>query len=133
MSMDPYDESTIGPEEKLARFVMSGSHLRKQDSTVKPEAFIPHPYPDLSVTRHGALSSAQIWERGDGVALARDRPLLGRADTPTRVYLGLRLQIRPDPVEGNPQHAVVVGWPPEKARQKILALEIAANSPFLPR
>ncbi len=48
------------------------------------------------------------------------------------VYLERRLQIQPDPVLDNPQHAIVIGWPLEKEKQKIIALEIAARSKFLP-
>lgn len=50
--IDPANVPEVGPDEALARFVLHGSHIRRSNQTVKPDAFIPHPYRDLSVTRH---------------------------------------------------------------------------------
>lgn len=58
------DQPTVTDDEKLARFVMYSKWVRSSDSTVRPDAFIPYPYPDLSGTRHGALTDADMWRIG---------------------------------------------------------------------
>lgn len=119
-------------EETLARFILQSSHIRRGDNTVRPEAFIPHPYEDLSVTPHLGLSQTDIWTVGEDVAHQTGKNLHGRADNQAGSYLDQALQVLPDPTPSNPNHANVVGWPPEKAMQKIIALEIAARSSFMP-
>lgn len=77
--------SFVHNNEILARFILSKSWVRA-DKTVKPDAFIPYPYPDLSVTRHTNLSESEIWQLGTEVAKKRNEKdireiaLLGRAD-----------------------------------------------------
>lgn len=44
----------IANDELLARFVLFSDWIR-HDQTVRPNAFIPHPYPNLSVIRHREL------------------------------------------------------------------------------
>lgn len=122
----------VSPDETLARFILQSSHIRKGDNTVRPEAFVPHPYEDLSVTRHRNLSHAEIWAVGENVAQLTGKNLHGRADNRASSYLDQSLQVLPDPTPSNLNHANVVGWPQEKAMQKIIALEIAARSLFIP-
>ena len=123
---------SVLPDETLARFILQSCHIRKGDNTVKPEAFVPHPYQDLSVTRHLGLTQAEIWTVGEDVARQTGKNLHGCADNQASSYLDQALQVLPDPTPSNPNHANVVGWPQEKAMQKIIALEIAARSSFIP-
>lgn len=37
--------------ETLSRFVVSSRHIRNSNETVKADAFVPHPYEELSVNR----------------------------------------------------------------------------------
>ncbi|OLE55633.1 MAG: hypothetical protein AUI36_16825 [Cyanobacteria bacterium 13_1_40CM_2_61_4] len=60
---------SISADEWLARFILFKNWIRSSDQTVKPDAFIPHPYPDLSVTRHKDLSIQNLWQIGP-----RDQP-----------------------------------------------------------
>ena len=115
----------VDSNEWLARFVYYQRFIR-QDRTVRPEAFIPHPYRDLSVTRHLQLSDTEIWKLGETVALQTGRPLYGRADVQALVFLQRELQVVADPILDNPNHAIVTGWPGDKPAQKILAQQIAA-------
>ena len=46
-------------DESLARFIFQRNYIRS-DQTVKPNAFIPHPWPDLSVTRHFGLTEEEL-------------------------------------------------------------------------
>jgi hypothetical protein len=116
---------TIDPDEWLARFIYYQRYIR-QDRTIRPEAFLPHPYPDLSVTRHVQLSEVQLWEIGHGVARRIGRTLRGRADVQVSVFQRYELRVVEAALPENPNHANVTGWPAEKPAQKIIAQQIAA-------
>jgi hypothetical protein len=117
-------ESPVASEELLARFILHRSHLR-QDWTVKPDAFIPHPWPNLSVTRHLYLSETELWKIAQQVARQTEKTLHGRADVRASDFKRQTLRVVADPVLGNPNHANVSGWPLEKSAQKAIAQEIA--------
>jgi len=119
-------------EEQLARYILHNSHVR-QDNTLKADPFIPHPRVDLSVTRHLQLSEPEIWALGEDVARQTGKALKGRGDTLAQTYLGQKLRILAAPAPGNPNHANITGWPADKPMQKIIALEIAAQSHYRPR
>ncbi len=127
----------VGDDEVLARFVLRKDWVRN-DQTLRPEAFIPHPHKDLSVSRHQARPDTELWEEGKAVAAAvtvtvrRVMQLHGRADFIASDVIGQNLRVEADPLPENPSHAVVVGWPPEKAVQKIKALMLAAAARFVP-
>ena len=121
--------SPVANDELLARFVLRSDWIRA-DQTIRQNAFIPHPYPDLSVTRHKQLSEKQIWSVGRDVATARKHTLYGRADVSTVNVRQQSLAVEPQPVQGNPNHATITGWPADKAAQKIIALELAAASTY---
>jgi len=114
----------VSSNELLARFIFYKSYLR-QDLSVRPDAFIPHPWPDLSVTRHLSLSDTEIWKIGQ--AVQPSKPLLGRADFQAVIAQQLNLRVVADPVPGNPNHANIKDWPIGKPRQKSIAQEIAAT------
>ncbi|MGC1870470.1 MAG: hypothetical protein WA700_05885 [Acidobacteriaceae bacterium] len=122
--------SPVDNEEQLARFVLFSKHVGALDQRIKPEAFIPHPYPDLSVTRHKGLSEEQLWKLGHGIATARKRTLYGRADVSAISVRQQALAVEPEPIKGNPNHANILGWPKDKPAQKIIALELAAASAY---
>lgn len=122
----------IADYEHLARFIIYQKWVRSSDSTVRPEAFIPHPYPDLSVTRHHNLTDDAIWQVGRGVATARQKTLYGRADLTAITVRRRQLELESDAVAGNPNHVNMTGWPTDKPSQKIIALELAANSTYRP-
>lgn len=119
----------VSDTETLARFVVFRRWVR-EDNTVKPDAFIPHPYPDLSVTRHIGLSMQQLWDIGKIVAAKRSLSLNGRADIDVCTIQNQELSVEASCEEGNSNHANVKGWPPTKPEQKIKALEIARTAVF---
>lgn len=131
--MNENDQPTVAGDEKLARFVMYSKWIRASDGTVRPDAFVPHPYPDLSVTRHGGLTVADIWRIGQELADGRAVSLYGRADVVANAVHRQSLSIQAAPVRGNANHANIVGWPPEKPQQKIIAQHLAAAATFAPR
>lgn len=115
----------VDSDEWLARFILKQGYIR-QDRTVKQDAFIPHPYPDLSVTRHLQLSEIQLWEIGQDVARQIGKTLRGRADIQASVFQRQELRVIEAPLPENRNHANVNGWPAEKPAQKIIAQQIAA-------
>jgi len=86
------------------------------DNTIRPDAFIPHPYPDLSVTRHIGLIESQLWEIGQLVAQTRPATLYGRSDIQANAVTSQDLQIKPTPEPKN--HANITGWPLDNATRK---------------
>lgn len=122
----------IASSELLARFILFSRWIRN-NKTVKPDAFIPHPYPDLSVTRLKDLPEQEVWHIGQSIANARLATLYGRADIPVAEVRRQALDVEPRPVDNNPNHATVIGWPVDKPAQKIIAQELAAKARFVPR
>ena len=115
----------VDANERLARFILYKRHLR-EDRTVRQDAFIPHPYPDLSVTRHLQLSETQLWDIGRNVTRRIGKTLRGRADVQVFVFQRQKLRVVEAPLAENPNHASVVDWPAQKPAQKIIAQKIAA-------
>ena len=114
---------SVDSYELLARFILQRSHLR-QDGTVKQDAFVPYPWPDLSVTRHVQLLEKDLWSIGQEVARQTAKFLRGRADVRASVFQQHQLRVLAAPAERNPNHANVTGWPAEKPAQKIIAQHI---------
>jgi len=122
------DGGTMPPieaNEWLARFILYRKYLR-QDRTVRPDAFIPHPWPNLSVTRHLQLSQTELWKIGQDVTRQIGKKLHGRADVQAFVFQRQKLRVAAAPLPENPNHANVVSWPEEKPAQKIITAQIAA-------
>jgi hypothetical protein len=124
----------VSGNEALARYILSSSHVRRTDKSVKPDAFMPPLDLELSVTRHLEASEAELWNIGESVALATTRTLYGRADVETDVCLKQKLVVQAAPIiPQNPNHAHIVGWPSNKPACKIVAQEIALNAKFIPK
>lgn len=122
----------VANEETLARYILFSKWVRA-DNTVRPDAFIPYPYPDLSVTCHAGISDERIWEIGKGVAQERGLTLYGRADVLAGVVRAEQLDPVPAPTAGNANHINIVGWPASKAEQKSRAQKLAAAAPYTPK
>ena len=122
---------SVKNNELLARFITSSKWFRPGNQTVRQDAFIPYPYPDLSVTRHKLLSEEEIWKIGQQISDARPTTLYGRADVSAEDVRKQKLTVEPRPVPENLNHACILGWPTDKPAQKILALELAAAAHFV--
>ncbi len=120
----------VSDDERLARFILFRNRIRS-DQTVKPDAFIPHPYPNLSVTRHLGLTESELWEIGQEVADSRPATLYGRADVRGSTFTRQSLTLSPTAKPRN--HVNVGGWPSDKPSQKIIAQQIAAVAAFVPK
>jgi hypothetical protein len=130
--IDPADVPEVASDETVARYVLYSRHVRA-DQTVRADAFIPHPYPDMSVTRHYLATEAELWQVGENIASGRGLTLYGRGDVQVEAIRGQNLEIVPDPIDGNPNHANVTNWPAEKAEQKIIAAELAKRADYRPK
>ncbi|MCH8043314.1 MAG: hypothetical protein IID44_06305 [Planctomycetes bacterium] len=127
--IDPANVPPVDDVELLARYVLQRSYVR-QNKTIKANAFIPHPYDELSVTRHRDATEDEIWVVGDDVASNQNKTLYGRGDIKALACLQRELEVMARPVVGNPNHADIAAWPGDKAAQKIIALELAAKAAF---
>jgi hypothetical protein len=101
----------------------------RDDGTVKPEAFEDK---DASVTRHKRLSEERIWAIGRRVAKARrpDGILYGRADLKVDAIRQCGVNVIPDPIFRNLNHACIVGLATIKAERMIVARKLANASTF---
>lgn len=128
---DSIGQVPVSSEEWLARFIVRKEHVRL-DGTVKPDAFIPYKWVELSVTRHLGLQEGQLWSAGERVAEQVGNKLQGRGDAQTKVFMSQRLSAKADPTGDNPNHANVVGWPHDKQAQKEIAIELVRDVRFVP-
>lgn len=129
--IDPQHVPQVAPDEALARYILHNSHIRRCNGTLKPDAFIPHPHQELSVTHHLAATEQELWTVGEGIAASTGKTLYGRGDVQASTYLTQRLAVKAAPVPANPNHADVAGWPADKSTQKIIAMEISAAATFV--
>jgi hypothetical protein len=127
--IDPENVPPVTDAELLARYVTTSRHFRSSDNTVKQDLFMPHPYIELSVTRHLDATEPEIWEVGVDVAAQIDRKLYGRTDIQA-CYCNIdSLQVTAKPIlPKNPNHADIEGWPSAKPDQKVIALKLAASA-----
>jgi len=130
--LDPANIPPVSRDELLARFVISSNHIRGSNNTVKPDAFIPHPRLELSLTRHLAATEDELWKEGERVATIRSKTLYGRADVLAEAFEAEDLTVEAKPILENPNHADAINWPADKAQQKMKATEIASKSHFVP-
>lgn len=131
--IDPEQVPPVDDSELLARYVMQSGLFRKIDGTVKPELFMPHPYQDLSVTRHRDATLTELQAVGVHIAEERKRTLYGRADIRTIDCNIGKVKVVEDPLPENPNHADIRGFPSEKADQKAIALKLVeAASKLIP-
>lgn len=127
--IDPENVPLVTDAELLARYVTTSRHFRSSDNTVKQDLFMPHPYIELSVTRHLNATESEIWEVGVDVAAQIERKLYGRSDIQACDCNIKSLQVTAKPIlPKNPNHADIEGWPPAKQDQKAIALQLAASA-----
>lgn len=123
----------VGNHENVSRFLTQGSHFNSHGA--KPAAFLPHPnHRNTSVFRIGNEPDRlkSIWAE----TAAGDRSLKGVAILKAAAVRAASLDLASK--EPPPAHANIEGWPwlqtdPEeqKARQKLLALQLAQASEVL--
>lgn len=128
--LDPTNVPPVAPGEMLARYILASKWIA--NGQVKQDAFVPHPYVELSLTRHREMSSEELWNEGHRVAKLCARNFYGRADVGVEAFTSEDLDVKPDPIDGNANHVNVIKWPLDKHQQKLKALRIAAKSMLIP-
>ena len=123
----------VADNEPLTRFLLFSDWFGTNPPRVKHQAYMPHPYVELSVTRIQNLTETTIWKTGQAVADEQQKTLYGRGDVNNSTIIGVGLSTVAD--EPGVGHANIVGWPPltgmkkaDKDEQKIRALQIAAKA-----
>ncbi|MEO0457145.1 MAG: hypothetical protein AAF152_11290 [Cyanobacteria bacterium P01_A01_bin.114] len=123
--IDLHQVPEVTDDELLARYIVFSKFIRN-DQTIKPGAFMPHPHRNLSVTRHLNAIEQELWAVGHHVAHFQNRSLYGRSDIQAQDCAVSSLKVKSKPLPNNPNHADIEDWPEEKQDQKSIALELAA-------
>ncbi|MGH2637686.1 MAG: hypothetical protein ACRDF4_00095 [Rhabdochlamydiaceae bacterium] len=92
---------------------------------------------DASVYRTSQCSEARVWLLGSlfveqGRTDNNSRSIIARGDIFCRSILGQGLKIAATS-KPHPRHAVITGWPEDKAQQKIWAMALAQNASLVRR
>ena len=121
-------EDRISPSEPVTRFIMEKSYYRPSDRTVRHNAFMPNREGATSVYRIEDLCEIEVYEIGHQyVAQKIGKTLLGHADIIVSDILKQTLEVEPDPIP-HPRHANMVGWPDDRSRHRMIALELARDA-----
>ncbi|PCJ49898.1 MAG: hypothetical protein COA73_18635 [Candidatus Hydrogenedentota bacterium] len=102
----------IDDEEIVARYVLYERRKKpcRPDGTVKRYVFTPPKNGRCSVTRHIGYSTQDIWRVGNIVAAKRSKSLIGRADVSVEKIRAIGLDISPERLEDDKNHANIIGW-----------------------
>ncbi|MCI0537391.1 MAG: hypothetical protein L0Z50_19425 [Verrucomicrobiales bacterium] len=99
---------------------------------MKPDAFVPHPYAELSVFRVSELGERRIWQIGEQIAEPQGKALYARAEILAGEVIALGLQVVPK--EPPPHHANIVGWDrDDRASQRLVAALLASQAQLILR
>ena len=122
--MPPLDSLEI-----LSRFILQTNWFSSSENRVKYAAFLPDKNGETSVFRTSGITNNEIWEIGDcEVSIKRGKPILERADIGTNNVISKDLEVVPR--EPPSRYANIIGWPDERSKQKIIAMELASESIF---
>ena len=101
----------LTPGERISRFMFGDRHYSAKKRLLKPGAFNPSPYDELSVGHTTGLDTAQIWQLGEVVRAHTKSPTLyARADLDVAHVLEQKLKaVRDD--QDYERHTNVIGWP----------------------
>lgn len=119
----------VPDNERISRYLFFKRWFARESRRVKPDAFVPHPYIELSVSCTHGLAEEAVWEIGRNTAESRkDKPpLLGRGDLAAGHVRKQGLLVARD--DHPPFHANILGWPTDgKSAQRMKAVELAAES-----
>lgn len=124
---------SVASTELITRYVLNKRQFSVLNKRIKPAAFLPPPNLQMSVYRTEAIDESAIWDIGTKyVAEPQDKVLCARGDLSAEKFADFGLEIVPD-VRPHPLHANVEGWPTEKDKQKMIAVELAnAADPRFP-
>jgi len=113
--------------EILSRFILQTNWFSTSENRVKYAAFLPNKDGETSVFRSSGISNNEIWDIGEReVSIKRGKPIYGRADISVTNVISKDLRvISSEPPE---RHANITGWPDEKSKQMVIAVQLAAEA-----
>lgn len=117
----------VSSAEPITRFLFSGKLYAASARRVKRHAFAPR-NGETSIFRIHDLRDDLIWLIGaEVVGAARGRVPLARADLSVGTVREAGLEVAADQAT-HPRHANIVGWPTERERELLAAMELARAS-----
>jgi len=121
--------SPIESLETLSRFILQSNWFSISENRVKYAAFLPNRNGETSVFRTSGIFNNEIWVIGEReVSTRRGKPIYGRADISVSNVIAKDLVvISSEPPE---RHANITGWPDERSKQRMIAIELAAEAIF---
>lgn len=122
--MSTFDPNLVRFGEILSRYLFAESQYRTSDHSIRHTAFMPPGDLRLSVFRTSGLNEKDVWSIGEDIGQESKRTLHGKGDLIASEVTRVNLNIDPDNVPA--RHANVVGWPPEKHRQQLIAQKLAS-------
>ena len=118
----------ILPSEWITRYILERKKITLTKMKISHRVFMPNKNGETSVYRIDGLSESVVWQIGErNVASECDKPLLGRADISASNVTKHGLNVKPD-IRPHPRHANIIDWPNEGSRQRLIALELAADA-----
>jgi hypothetical protein len=117
--------NSTGQYTTLSRFIFRSGDFNRSQNRPKPSAFLPPPDLRTSAFWIDQLSEPEVWWIGDNVAAGVRGSPSARADITASTVFDTGLKIEPDPTP-HPRHIDICGWPPEKDKQKSIALDLCA-------
>ena len=124
---NPKISRTVSEPGPITRFLFSGKFFARAANRAKRHAFSLFDG-KLSVFCIDQLTEAVIWRIGRNYAgAARGEAARARADLQVSDVRMCQLEVVAAPTN-HPRHANIVGWPDEKERVRLLAMESASRS-----
>ncbi len=121
-------DEAVSADENITRFINQKAYFRPGDRSVKHNAFMPNRDGEVSVYRITGIDDSEVYAIGtEYFAEITGKPLMGRADIIASEILRheLSIQSHQDP---HPRHANIIGFPDEKSKQRLIAIELATEA-----
>ena len=117
----------LSDSEIVDRFLVHGNHINTRLRKVSYLAFLPGPDNETSVFRTGGLHIEQIWQLAMEQVIAKRQNCTLRGKGTLRVdqVRIMSLDVRSDE-SSHELHAVIMKWPIEKDKRKMLAIDLAS-------
>lgn len=123
-------DEAVANLEVISRFAMSSRQYGTQPLEAKFPLFMPPDDLRMSVYRTSGLNLEETWALGQQyVADPQQKQVKGRADLLASEAREHHLEVIGVP-EPHDRHAEIVGWPPDRIRQRLLAVRLAKQAVF---
>lgn len=121
----------IEQTETVGRFIYQNGDCSRSTNKPKQKVFLPAKHPTLgrwetSVCRIDKASATRVWEIAN--TIREPLPAVARADIAIQAISAAQLLTEAVPEEGYAEHAVIVGWPDEKEKQKAIAANLVFHA-----